>query len=156
MRHLGVELPIRPQRGQLVVLRPVHLSLRHIISWGDVYLAPRPGGEVTIGAANGYAGVVTFPTASGVARLLTQACAAIPALAQAAFAGTHAGLRPHTPDKLPIMGPLPGWEGIDIAAGHNSNGLLFSALTGQAIAAQLVRAPATIDLTPYRADRFLD
>lgn len=157
---LDVELPIRPQRGQVVVLGRASSSSsssspRHIVFWGDVYLAPRRGGTVTIGAANDYPGFVPHPTASGVAELLSQGVSAVPSLSSAEFIAAHAGLRPRTPDKLPIIGPVPTWEGISVAAGHNSNGLLFSAITGQAIRAQLVHRAEPMDLAPYRPDRFL-
>lgn len=151
---LRAHVPIQPQRGQLVVMRNTLSAPRHIIFWGDVYLAPQIGGAVTIGAANDYPGFVLHPTAEGVARLLKQALEAFPDLASAPFLGARAGLRPRTPDKLPIIGPIPGWEGISVAAGHNSNGLLFSAITGQAIAALVMQAPTPLDLNPYRPDRF--
>jgi glycine oxidase len=151
-------LPIRPQRGQVLVVRqykgPV---LHHIVFWDDLYLAPRKGRTVTIGAANDYPSLLEHhPTAAGVAQLSTQALEAVPSLGDAAFVAMRAGLRPRTPDKLPIIGPLPGWEGISIASGHNSNGLLFSAITALAIRAQLLDEQAPLDMSPYLPDRFCD
>jgi glycine oxidase len=123
VRTLGIELPIQPPRGQTVVLRRVPMPLHHIIFWRDSYLTPRAAKEVVVGAANDYPGFVSYPTASGVATLLADAISAVPTLSQSRFGNVLAGLRPRTPDKLPILGSIPGWKGISIAAGHNSNGL---------------------------------
>lgn len=153
---LGVDLPIRPQRGQVLNLRRCSGLLRHIVFWSDRYLAPKSAGGVIIGAANDYSDHDRFPTAGGVSVLLQQALVAVPDLSQCEFVSARSGLRPRTPDKLPIIGPLPGWEGISVAAGHNSNGLLLSAITGQMILAQLNATVPPVDPSYYLPARFYD
>jgi glycine oxidase len=131
--------------------------LHHIMCWDGHYLAPRKGRTMTIGAANDYPSLLHhYPTAWGAAQLLAQAREAVPELAAAAFVAMREGLRPRTPDKLPIIGLLPGWEGVSIAAGHNSNGLFFSAITALAIRAQLLGEPAPLNASPYLPSRFCD
>src|SRR5262249_22765897 len=130
-KRLKVDLPIRPQRGQLVHLGQVNPCLRHIVFWHDIYLAPKDTGSILVGAANDYQGFENRPSVTGVSSLLVQGQEALPALERAEFKRAQAGLRPRTPDKLPIVGPLPRWEGISVATGHNTNGLLFSAVTAK-------------------------
>ncbi|HET8845171.1 MAG TPA: FAD-binding oxidoreductase, partial [Ktedonobacteraceae bacterium] len=68
---------------------------------------------------------------------------------------TWAGLRPGTPDRRPILGPVPGWENVSLAVGHNSVGVLLSPLTGKAIA-ELVSAGHTTEIIrPFSLERFM-
>jgi glycine oxidase len=77
-----------------------------------------------------------------------------PALAGAPVVAHWAGLRPATPDKLPVLGPVPGWEGLLLATGHYRNGVLLAAVTGQAVAAWATgRAPAG-NFAPFSPGRF--
>ncbi len=126
--------PIEPVRGQIVTLRPAGPLLRAIV-WDDrVYLVPRPDGRVLAGATEEHVGFDCRVTAEGVRALVGAAIARVPALADAAFAGADAGLRPGSPDGQPTIGPAPGQEGLLIAAGHHRRGILLSALTGRLVA----------------------
>jgi glycine oxidase len=73
-------------------------------------------------------------TAAGVEGLLAAARALLPAAAEARFLGASAGLRPDTPDHLPLVGPWPDAPGLVLAAGHYRNGVLLAPLTGQLVA----------------------
>lgn len=151
---LGVEIPIRPQRGQIVTLGAVAPMLQHIVFYQDIYLASRCDETTTIGASNDYASYLQVPTVNGIMDLLSQGVEVVPTILSGAFVGARAGLRAKTPDKLPIIGSIPGWEGISIAAGHNSNGLLFSSLTGQCLVAQFMRTPIPIKASAFHLARF--
>lgn len=153
-KWLGLEIPIRPQRGQLVTVGKVEPELRHIIFCQEVYLAPRCNETTTIGASNDYTDYVQMPTVKGVIGLFSQGVEVVPSIVRATFIGARAGLRAKTPDKLPIIGPVPGWEGVSVAAGHNSNGLLLSAVTGQIVTAQLAAEDTPVDIRHYKPDRF--
>ena len=153
-RWLGIELPIRPQRGQLITLGKTDPKLRHLVFWQDIYLSPKSDDSTTIGAFNDYVGHIQVPTAKGVMSLLSQGSEAMPSLICSTFLGAKAGLRAKTPDKLPIIGAVPGWEGIQIAAGHNSNGLLFSAMTGKFITTVITKGNAPIMMAAFSLDRF--
>jgi glycine oxidase len=151
---LGVELPITPERGQTVTAKHMAHPLRHIIFAEQIYLAPKARHGVLVGAARDRCGYESRTTLAAISDLLGRALRVHPGLAGASLGTARAGLRPRTPDGCPIVGELPGWRGISVAAGHNSNGLLFSAITGQLVAAQHTGATIPIDPAPYGLSRF--
>jgi glycine oxidase len=128
------DLPVAPVRGQIVCLDAPHPALRSIV-WGPgAYLVPKLDGSVVVGATSEHAGFDRRVTAAGVAALLEAAARLVPALADASFRSAWAGLRPATPDGLPLVGPLPEVDGLVVAAGHYRNGVLLSPLTGRMVA----------------------
>jgi len=151
---LGVALPITPERGQTVSANHMAHPLRHIVFAEQIYLAPKARHGVLIGAAKDRCGYESRTTLAAISDLLGRALRVHPGLAGASLGTARAGLRPRTPDGCPIIGELPGWRGISMAAGHNSNGLLFSAITGQLVVAQYTGTATPIDPTPYRPHRF--
>jgi len=140
--------PVVPVRGQIVALDAPRPPLARIV-WGEgAYLVPRRDGSVAVGATVERVGFDCRVTAEGVRALLAGACALAPALAGASFRGAWAGLRPDTPDHLPLVGPVPGLAGLFLAAGHYRNGVLLAPLTGDLVAEGLAgkpwRAPALL------------
>jgi glycine oxidase len=128
----GVRIPIEPVRGQIVALEAA--APRSIV-WGrDAYLVPKLDGSLVVGATVERVGFDARVTAGGVERLLAGARALLPETAGARFLGASAGLRPDTPDHLPLVGAWPGAPGLLIAAGHYRNGVLLAPLTGQLVA----------------------
>ncbi|HEY8489901.1 MAG TPA: FAD-dependent oxidoreductase, partial [Dehalococcoidia bacterium] len=79
-----------------------------------------------------------------------------PGLADAEFRAAWAGLRPGTPDALPILGPVPGREGLLLATGHFRNGVLLSAVTAPIIADLATGRMPEFSLEPFRPERFLE
>lgn len=88
-----------------------------------------------IGAVKVDVGFNQRPTVASAIELLTKGIRVGPCLVSGSPGSTKAGLRLRTPDGCSIIGPIPGWEGICIGAGHNRNGLLLSAITGHIISA---------------------
>ncbi|MFN6544137.1 glycine oxidase ThiO [Mycolicibacterium nivoides] len=134
-------LPVRPVKGEVLRLRwrkgcmPVpHRVIRARVHGRPVYLVPRADG-VVVGATQYEHGRDTAPVVSGVRDLLEDACAVMPALGEYELAETAAGLRPMTPDGLPIV------ERVDertlVAVGHGRNGFLLAPWTAERIAAEL-------------------
>jgi glycine oxidase len=154
LQSLGYAVPIEPERGQLVVLDQVSQPPQHIIFGEQIYLAPKTKRTVIIGGMKDRAHFNEHPSAAGTSELLRKGLLISEHLAGANVKAIYAGVRPRTPDGLPLIGPLPGWEGVSIAAGHNSNGLLLSAITGQIIAALILHQPAPIEMQPYLPERF--
>nr|BBH95626.1 glycine oxidase ThiO [Thermogemmatispora argillosa] len=152
---LDFPLPVKPVRGQLLSLRlpPVLPTLHHLIFGRGIYLVPRRDGSLTVGATREDVGFDLRVTADGVAWLLAQAQGLVPALAQATVERSWAGLRPSTPDGLPLLGPLPGWQNVILATGHGSVGVMLSALTGQLISEFICtgqRSPLLLACNPGR------
>ncbi|MUL81900.1 MULTISPECIES: glycine oxidase ThiO [unclassified Mycolicibacterium] len=134
-------LPVRPVKGEVLRLRwrkgcmPVpQRVIRARVHGRPVYLVPRSDG-VVVGATQYEHGRDTAPVVSGVRDLLEDACAVMPALGEYELAETAAGLRPMTPDGLPIV------ERVDertlVAVGHGRNGFLLAPWTAERIAAEL-------------------
>jgi glycine oxidase len=152
---IGRPLPVRPVRGQILALSSPEPPLREIVWSEDCYLVPKLNGELIVGATEEEAGFDCRNTAAGVAELLRHAAAAIPALADTTFLRAWAGLRPALPDALPAIGPLPGIEGLTVAAGHYRNGVLLSPITGELVAGWVLRGEYPESARAFLPERFL-
>lgn len=137
---------IRPQRGQMVVLRTDE-KLASILS-SAYYLAPGVGDDILVGATEEDAGFADHVTTKGVEALLRFATAAMPSLAAAVPLELRAGLRPVSATGRPLAGALPGQDRIFISAGHAGHGLLSARTTAKGMAAGLLGDDW--DALPYR------
>ncbi len=151
-----LELPVYPQRGQVLALRQPSPPVRHIIIGKGIYIAPKQDGTVIVGATNDDVGFDTSNTAGGMLALLDAAVSLMPSLAQCAFVRAWAGLRPKTPDNYPIIGPAPGWHNLILAVGHYSFGILLSPITAQAIAELLTKGETPEIIRPFSLGRFVE
>lgn len=154
-------IPVRPVRGQLLMLD--RALVRHVIYGGGGYLVPRryPGAPETfertiIGATMEEVGFDSDTTASGLAYLSAIARRIAPAAASAQIVSHWAGLRPVTPDRLPILGRDPDVPTLLYACGHGRNGILLAPITGEAIGALAVGASTPHDLSPFAIERFAE
>lgn len=126
-------VPVRPMRGQLLVLRQPVPTLRRVV-WGqDCYLVPWPDGTVLVGATMEDVGFDERATVAGVAGLMQAAWALVPGLQHAAFEAVRVGLRPASPDGLPLVGVSRHVPGLIHASGHFRNGLLLAPLTARLV-----------------------
>jgi glycine oxidase len=149
---LPVRLPIEPVRGQIVALRLPAPPFEPLVAASDVYLVPRPDGTVLLGATVERVGFHKAVTADAVARLIGAAVRLMPSLGDAAFAAAWSGLRPATPDALPVLGasPVPG---LYFAAGHHRSGILLAPVTATIVADLLTGGPRR-DLSAFSVERF--
>ncbi len=152
---LRTRLPVRPVRGQIVGLGSDGPSLRHIIVCERGYLVRKPDGTCYAGATEEEAGFDPRPTLDGVAGLLDLARRLAPSLSNAVFTRALAGLRPATPDRLPLLGRLPGWTGISIAAGHFRSGVLLAPITGVIITDLIRYGRPRLPIDAFDPARFL-
>ena len=127
--------PVRPVKGQVVELRgrDGEPPARHILASERVYLVPRADGRLVIGATVEEMGFDTAVTAGGVHELLREAYRLLPDVAEMEWVAVTAGLRPGTPDNLPLVGPG-AIDGLVLATGHYRNGILLAPLAAQAVA----------------------
>jgi len=147
-----MHLPITPVRGQLMSV--ASKALRHVVMLGDGYVIPRGDGRTIIGGTEEHVGFDARHTEQGAQRLRALAAAIVPALGTAKMLSTWAGLRPMTPDGLPIIGADAEWPSVIYACGHGRNGILLAPLTGALIAATVTGAPLPTDATPVSPLRF--
>jgi len=140
-------------RGQIALLNPGRPVLRRIINCGPRYLVPRVDGRVLVGSTMEHVGFDTRTTAEGIGGLLEMAGALAPGLASAPVERCWAGLRPGTPDGLPYLGRIPGYDNAFIAAGHYRSGLQLAPATA-VVMRQLLRGESTsVPLDAFRMDR---
>jgi glycine oxidase len=152
--------PVRPVKGQVLELRVRELPgqresakkhpeddfsrtrrapIRHILASERVYLVPRADGRLVVGATVEEMGFDTAVTAGGVHELLREAYRLLPDVAEMELLGATAGLRPGTPDNLPLVGPG-AIEGLILATGHFRNGILLAPLAAEVVADLLTGA----------------
>jgi len=126
---------VRPVKGEVLELRNRDGSppCGRILASERVYLVPRPDGRLIVGATTAEQGFDTTVTAGGVHELLREAYRLLPDVAEMELMRTIAGLRPGTPDNLPLIGPG-AIAGLILATGHYRNGILLAPLTAERIA----------------------
>jgi glycine oxidase len=151
--RLGVDLPIRPIRGQMVLLSSPRPLLRSVINVGRQYLVPRPDGRILVGSTEEDAGFDKRTTAQAVARLLDFAVSLAPSLADLSIEQCWAGLRPGSHDDLPYLGRVPGCDNVFVAAGHFRHGLQLSPATAVVVGRLMMGHEPGVDLSPFRLDR---
>jgi glycine oxidase len=144
-------LAVRPVRGQMVALtaRPV----RRVVYGPFGYLVPRAAGTLA-GSTMEEVGFDSRVSPVGVSWLRSMAETLCPVLMGAGIAESWAGLRPVTPDLLPLIGRDPEWPSLVYACGHSRNGILMAPLTGDCVAALLAGEEPGYDLRPFDPSRF--
>jgi glycine oxidase len=147
-------LPIEPVRGQIVSLDAPSPAFAPIVWAGDTYLVPKRDGSLIVGATEERVGFDCRVTARGVCGLLASATALMPSLGRTSFRSAWAGLRPATPDGLPLIGAVPGVEGMWVAAGHHRNGVLLSPVTGELVADAVEGKGLPPDAAAFSPTRF--
>ena len=156
-RPLGVELPVAPQRGQLVhvVLPGVDTDRWPVIqAAGHGYLLAFPGSRVVFGATRETgSGFDRRVTAGGIAHVLGDALAVAPGLAAATLDQTRVGFRPLSADGLPLLGPLSAAPGVLVATGLGPTGLTIGPYAGLLAAALAFDEVPEVDLAGYEPDR---
>lgn len=148
-------LPVRPARGQMAALAHVPPVLAHCVHGDDVYLVPRPSGELLVGATVERVGFRRDVTARGIAGLLVAAIELVPALGDRAITRTWCGFRPWAPDSLPILGPWPGVAGLFVATAHYRNGIMLGPITAQLMTRWILDGTPAMDVADFLPDRFL-
>ena len=153
LSRLGIEVPMRPVRGQMVLLSSPRPVLRSVINVGKQYLVPRPDGRILVGSTEEDAGFDKRTTAQAVAGLLDFAVHVAPLLGDLPIEQCWAGLRPGSHDQVPYLGRVPGCENAFVATGHFRNGLQLSPATALVMCRLMLGANPGVDLAPFRVDR---
>ncbi|MFD7067115.1 NAD(P)/FAD-dependent oxidoreductase [Streptomyces sp. NPDC059913] len=165
----GVELPVLPRRGFVLVTEPLPRLIRHKVyaaeyvadvSSGSAALQTSPvvegtpSGPVLIGASRERVGFDRTFSVPVAARLAAAATALFPVLADVRVIRAYHGFRPYLPDHLPAIGPDPRVPGLFHACGHEGAGIGLAPATGLLIAEAVRGARPTLDLAPFAPERF--
>ena len=145
-------LPVVPVRGQMISV--AGSPVRHVVIGGEGYLVPRGDGRTLVGGTMEHADFHAATTDAGLRAVREAGAAICPPIATARLLSGWAGLRPMTPDLLPIIGRDPERERLLYACGHSRNGILLAPITGECIASLAAGDHAPFDLWPFRADRW--
>jgi glycine oxidase len=157
-------LPTRPVKGHMLALAlPIGYdqhgtpnaprALRHVVRAPNVYLVPRSDGRVIVGSTLEEAGFDKRVDAATIKRLQESAVAWVPQLGQARMLESWTGLRPGTPDNLPILGPT-AIDGYFMATGHYRDGILLAPITAHIMAQIIRRVPTELDISAFTPRRF--
>jgi sarcosine oxidase subunit beta len=170
-RMAGLDIPITPRRGQILVTAAVPPLLRHCLISAQYVaakfnpeLATKGGmgfsleqaenGNILIGSTREFVGFDRRTTFDGIRTIADRIASVIPALKRVPVIRTFGGLRPYTPDGLPIIGKVEGLEGFIMAAGHEGDGIALSAITGELIADLIAGGRTQFPLDAFRLERF--
>ena len=146
--------PTRPVKGQMLcLLMPSHARLKHVIRSPEAYLIPRSDGRLLVGATVEEAGFDKRTDLATIQRFHRAALELVPELRNGKILESWAGLRPGTPDGLPILGatPTPGYY---VATGHFRDGILLAPITAEVMAAVIEGRTPEYDLAPFSSSRF--
>lgn len=146
--------PVRPRKGQMLSFHPENKDLlRHVIVAPDVYLVPRSSGRILAGATVEDVGYHKTTDVHAIHKLHQEAARLVPELGNLPVAEQWAGLRPGTPDDLPLLGET-SERGIFIAAGHFRNGILLAPVTARIMANLIMGTPAGMNIEAFSPERF--
>jgi glycine oxidase len=147
-------LPVEPRKGQIltITLPPNAPTLTCVLRTPEIYLVPRGENCIVVGATVEQAGFDRTITTEATATLLAAAAALWPPILAGEVTDCWTGLRPSTPDNLPIIDQI--MPGLWIATGHFRNGILLAPGTARVLAQGILGQPPAIDLEPFSAARF--
>jgi glycine oxidase len=151
---LNITLPITPLHGQIIALHQPAQHLKHIIFGEAAYITPK-GATLLVGATKEERGFDNTINTESSSWLYATAQRLIPSLSEGTIQAAWTGLRPKTPDSHPIVDFLAPWENVLVAAGHNSVGIILSAITGQCVAEMVVTGHTQPIIQPFGMKRFL-
>ena len=150
---LNPPIPVFPRKGQILSLGMPPGAFRKMIRWGSSYFLPRSTGELIVGATNEDCGFDLSNTPAGLSRLLNEAQQISSHVGSYPILETWTGLRPATPDGLPILGPS-NVPGVYYATGHYRNGVLLAPMTAAIVSDFLDNRKPLLPLEPYLPSRF--
>ncbi len=147
-------VPVRPVKGQMLSLAaPRRDLLIHMVRTSEVYLVPRSDGRILVGASVEEAGFDKRVQPDVIQKYHQLAANLVPDLGEARMLEAWAGLRPGTPDDLPILGET-SVSGYFMATGHFRNGILLAPITATVIAGMIRGAEPSFDMAPFSPQRF--
>jgi glycine oxidase len=154
--EVGAYAPTQPVRGQMIALRNSGTPVRHVLRCERGYLVPRgtqSPQKIVVGSTIELAGYEKQVTSGGLERILSTANELVPELAKAEIVETWSGLRPGTPDQLPILGPA-DIDGLVFATGHYRNGILLAPATAKLVGEWIADRRTSFDWSTFSPLRF--
>lgn len=156
--QLGVQIPVEPQRGQIIHLQLDGVDTSHwsvINAFRGHYIVAWQAGRIVVGATRETgSGFAPITTAKGIRDVLDEALRVAPGLAGARLLEVRVGIRPYVADLLPVLGRIPLVENIYLATGHGASGLQLGPYSGKVIADLMLGKAISENLEPFSIQRF--
>ncbi|WP_342649696.1 glycine oxidase ThiO [Pseudomonas sp. REB1044] len=149
LRTLGLELPVEPVKGQMILFKCAADFLPSMVLAKGRYAIPRRDGHILVGSTLEHEGYDKTPTEVALNSLRASAIELLPQLAQAPVVAHWAGLRPGSPEGVPYIGPVPGHAGLWLNCGHYRNGLVLAPASCKLLVNLMSGARPLIDPAPY-------
>lgn len=153
-RWLGVEIPVTPLKGELLLTELPGAATGHHVTWKTIGIYQTPAGPSWLGGTQTQAGFDESATEEGRHSIIEAVARMVPEARRARIVRHLAGLRPVTPDGLPVIGLVPGWKNAYLATGSGPKGMLLGAGMGEAAAALISGNPIPFAPEPYEPGRF--
>lgn len=154
LSSIGIQLPLDPVKGQMLMVRGQPQDVRHVIQDGPCYLVPRLDGRVLIGSTvEPEAGFDLKTTPAARSTLHKAAIAMVPALATRSVEAQWAGIRPGSPGGIPFIGSHPAGNGLFVCTGHFRNGILLAPGSARLLADVMLGRRPTLEMAPYSPAR---
>jgi glycine oxidase len=150
---LRYALPLFPVRGQMLLLKLPGPIFQRVLLQGKRYLVPRDDGRVLVGSTEEDVGFDQKTVQADLDDLRDFALRLVPQLASAEIESSWAGLRPGTPDAMPLIGPLPELDNVWVATGHFRSGIHLSAVTARVVSQALSGEEPIVPIDAFRLDR---
>jgi glycine oxidase len=151
--RIGFDLPVRPVKGQILLLRAEPGRLRHIVKHDLAYFVPRSDGRVLVGASMENVGFRYGNTVAVIHQLMQALMRLTPGLADAEVERQWMGFRPGSPDGLPFLGPVRERPGLWVASGHYRNGVALAPVTADIMSSWILGEPPDFDMSPFLPER---
>jgi glycine oxidase len=146
---LGLELPVSPVRGQMLLFRTEPGTVRRILLYKGRYVIPRRDGHVLVGSTHEHVGFDKGITAAARHDLVAAAMEIVPALADFPVEKQWAGLRPGSPDGTPFIGKHPEISNLYVNTGHYRNGVVLGPASAALLAASMLETPPELAPEAY-------
>ena len=117
-------------------------------------IAQTEAGNLLIGSTSRFVGLDLRPTAEGIRYIVDHTASVVPQVRRLRILRAWAGLRPYTPDGLPLLGPAPGVEGLVLATGHDGSGVNLVPVTARLVADLVTGSKPALPVEPFDPSRF--
>jgi sarcosine oxidase subunit beta len=155
LSSLGIEIPIVPARGQVILTEACSQRTQCLLSFADhLYIKQTASGNFYLGSHTEFVGLENRITLEKISNFTQAFTRAVPLLARLRALRFFAGFRPVSEDELPIIGPVPACPKLIIASGHGRTGVRYSAATGKAVSELIMDGKTEHPMDAFAVDRF--
>lgn len=155
-KQLGFALPVKPVKGQIVLLKGKPGLMKSIVKHDDAYFVPRVDGRVLIGASMEFVGFERGNTEQVTDQLMASMHKIAPGLKDLRVEKQWMGFRPGSPDGLPYLGHVPNMKGLWVASGHYRNGVALAPITAEVMSRKILGESVEIDCSDFSVGRVVD